>query len=369
MPERTWPEWYDRAAIWIIDCFFSGKFNSLFSFLFGLGFTIQMERLARRGAGWQWIYARRLAILLLFGVAHAILVWSGDVLHIYAVLGGLLLGLRRLPDKALLTITAFLILLPTFTSTYFVSRHTPERAREQRARIERMNAAEVKALGSGTYADAVRIRMDTEREMYSRPFLLFFYASLTITMLLGFYAGRRRIAQEPHSHAVLIRRVQWWSLAIGLTTAGTFAVGVRFIEPFKPTALNILLSTLYAFARPSLMLFYATSLLRIANSDRWRALVAPLAFTGRMPLTNYLMQSVVCTLLFYNYGLGLFQKVGPALQLGVAFALFGLQVLWSIAWFRHFRFGPAEWLWRALTYGRAPEMRRRERGLAAAAGA
>jgi uncharacterized protein len=86
-------------------------------------------------------------------------------------------------------------------------------------------------------------------------------------------------------------------------------------------------------------------------------------------VTNCLMQSAICTFIFYGYGLGFLLKVGPALQLALAFVIFGVQVAWSIPWFKRFRFGPAEWLWRTLTYGHAPDIRRREDPLAAAAGA
>jgi uncharacterized protein len=119
-----------------------------------------MERLAtRRQHGWQWIYARRLTVLLIFGVAHALLIWAGDVLHVYALVGGVLLGLRRVPDRALLAIATVLILVPTFGSAWFLSRHTPERERESRERIKRINRETVRAYGSGTYSDATRARI------------------------------------------------------------------------------------------------------------------------------------------------------------------------------------------------------------------
>jgi len=128
------------------------------------------------------------------------------------------------------------------------------------------------------------------------------------------------------------------------------------LEPFKPSPLGVLVSTAYGYQRPALMLFYACAIVLLSLHERWGRILAPLRFTGRMPLTNYLMQSVICTLIFYGYGLGFYERVGPTLCLVLAFVIFPVQVLTSIWWFRHFRFGPAEWLWRMLTYGAAPKM-------------
>ncbi len=94
----------------------------------------------------------------------------------------------------------------------------------------------------------------------------------------------------------------------------------------------------------------------MARSERFRGVLAPLALVGRMPLTNYLMQSVVFSTLFYGYAMGLFYRVGPALSLPIAFGLYAIQVLYSNWWMKRFRFGPMEWLWRTLTYGKPPAM-------------
>lgn len=113
----------------------------------------------------------------------------------------------------------------------------------------------------------------------------------------------------------------------------------------------------YTLARPALMVFYAATVIWLYWTERVKRWLDPLTYAGRMPLTNYLMQSVICTLVFYNYGLGLYGKTGPGVWLVLAFAIFGLQVVASQWWFRRFRFGPGEWLWRALTYLKAPRMR------------
>jgi uncharacterized protein len=112
----------------------------------------------------------------------------------------------------------------------------------------------------------------------------------------------------------------------------------------------------YGVSRVALMIFYVATIVRLAQNPRWLPWLMPLAAAGRMPLTNYLLQSVLCTAIFYSWGLGLWRQMGEALQLGLALAIFfGFQVPLSIFWFRRFAYGPMEYLWRLLSYGRRPQ--------------
>ena len=106
------PAWWDKAAEWIVNTFFSGKFNSIFSFLFGLGFTIQLTRASESGANLRLVYLRRIGILFAIGMAHALLVWNGDVLHMYALLGLVLLAIRRVSDRTVFALVLAALLLP-----------------------------------------------------------------------------------------------------------------------------------------------------------------------------------------------------------------------------------------------------------------
>ena len=118
---------WDQAAFVVVDALFSGKFNSLFSMLFAVGFAIQLERLEQRaGSEGRWIYVRRLLVLFAIGIAHAVLVWDGDVLHMYALLGFVLLLLRNASDRTLLVLAAFLLLYPGLRSLALVLYTGPE---------------------------------------------------------------------------------------------------------------------------------------------------------------------------------------------------------------------------------------------------
>ena len=353
---------WDQAAFFVVDVFFSGKFNSLFSMLFAIGFTIQLERLEQRSGGEAyWIYVRRLLVLFAIGIAHAILLWDGDVLHMYALLGFVLLFLRNVSDRMLLVLVVLLLFVPAVRSLAFLLFETPEATAARVALRQEYIAASAAAFGSGGYADTVRQNLEWLRIFYLtgpgglERTILIGYSTFLVTMLLGLLAGRHGWIQRAAAHAPLMRRVQWWALGIGVSAGVLLAIADRFAEPTAPSVWGVLSRTSYGVSRVALMIFYVATIVRLAQSPRWLPWLLPLAAAGRMPLTNYLLQSVLCTAIFYAWGFGLWRQMGEALQLGLAFAIFfAVQVPLSMLWFRRFAYGPMEYLWRVLSYGRRP---------------
>ena len=353
---------WDQAAFFVVDVLFSGKFNSLFSMLFAVGFALQLERLEQRagGADARWIYVRRLLVLFAIGIAHAILLWSGDVLHMYALLGFVLLFLRNASDRTLLVLLVVLLLVPGLRSVALVLFAPPDWTAVRLALGREYIAAANAAFGSGSYADAVMENWQLLRRTYLtwmgfERMILLGYVLFLVTMLLGLLAGRHGWIQRATAHGAVVRRVQWWGLGIGVGAGVLLAIADRFTEPATPSLWAVLSRTSYSISRVALMIFYVATIVRLAQSPRWLPWLMPLAAAGRMPLTNYLLQSVLCTAIFYAWGLGLWRQMGEALQLGLAFALFfGLQVPLSILWFRRFAYGPMEYLWRLASYGRRP---------------
>lgn len=352
---------WDQAAYFIVDVLFSGKFNSLFSMLFAVGFAIQLERLEQlAGSEGRRIYVRRLLVLFAIGIAHAILVWSGDVLHMYALLGFVLLLLRNVSDRTLLVLVAVLLLYPGLRSLALVLFAGPDWTATRLALGREYIAAANAAFGSGGYVDAVMENWQLLRRTYLtwmglERMLSLGYVTFLVTMLLGLLAGRHGWIQRAAAHVAVVRRVQWWALGIGVAAGVALAIANRFMEPATPSLWAILGRTSYSVSRVALMIFYVATIVRLAQSPRWLPWLMPLAAAGRMPLTNYLLQSVLCTAIFYAWGLGLWRQMGEALQLGLAFAIFfGLQVPLSIFWFRRFAYGPLEYLWRLASYGQSP---------------
>jgi uncharacterized protein len=175
--------------------------------------------------------------------------------------------------------------------------------------------------------------------------------------LMGLYAGRHEFFQNLQTHLPSVRKALWWVLALGvggmLVRAGVFKLP-NLLGPYLTGAGEEVLDTIGYLA---LSTFYASAIILLAQRHAWKLWLAPLAAVGRMALSNYLFQSLLCTTLFYSYGLGLYGKVGPAAGLCLTSAIYASQVLLSLGWLRHFRFGPMEWVWRSLTYGKLQPMR------------
>ena len=178
-----------------------------------------------------------------------------------------------------------------------------------------------------------------------------------VTLLIGLYVGRRGVFQDIPGHLPWIRRVMWMGLALGLVFNAGAVVARELSDPLTPSVAGLLGTACYVLGRPTLFSFYAAGLVVLTQKERWGPRLAPLGVVGRMPLTNYLMQSVVCTLIFNGYGFGLFGKIGHAAGLGLTVLIFLAQIPLSQWWMAEFRFGPMEWLWRTLTYARRQPMR------------
>jgi uncharacterized protein len=352
-----WPRWWDVGTETVRDVIFSGKFNSMFSMLFAVGFTIQLERLQARAPDQATqIYVRRLFWLFVFGVIHACVFWAGDVLHMYALLGVLLLLLRRLPDRVIAALIVLCLLYPTIMGTIALTVATPE----DTSAIELTQgaiAADNAAFGHGNFFDTARRSTGSMITFYTHPQstgIFRFYVQFLTTVLIGLLLGRHRFFQNVRSHLPLVRRVQWWALGIGLVSGiGFMAWRDLAANPWQPSVGRLLAATGYVVCRVTIMIFYVATIIRAVCNERWRQRIAPITLTGRMPLTNYLLQTLIAVTLFYHWGFNLWNKVGPALDLVIAIAIFFvIQVPLSRWWLSRFQVGPMEYLWRVLTYGR-----------------
>lgn len=363
-----WTEPWNRAASWFIITFGQGKFYILFSFLFGLGFALQLLRGDARGINPVPVYRRRLFVLMAIGAVHAFLIWMGDILLTYALIGFLLLLFRRRSEKALLRWAVAFFLLPVvlmagFTGLLQMGRMVPEvRAEiekgfaEQTGRMEQRLAESRRAYSAGTYGEITRQRA-FEVSLFYFKWGIFFIPFVLGMFLLGMYAGRRGFFHSLEPHLPWIRRMRWPALVLGLAGNILNTAMMEISNPAIPSPPLLLGQIGYVVGGPALTFFYVSTLILWWQSDAGRRRLRPLAAMGRMALTNYLIQSIVCTLIFYNYGLGYFGKAGPAGGLALTVAIFGLQIPLSNWWLGRFRFGPAEWLWRTLTYGTAQPMR------------
>ena len=332
----------------------SGKFLFLFALLFGLGLAIQMERARARGVDVAPTYLRRLGILFVLGLAHAFLLWSGDILHIYALAGLALLALRSRSDRLLvaggtflLTVSAWVIRCWPAVLAWIGVQFPPAGAPSRSARI----AERISTLSQGGYTEVVLDNLAfLTRPM--NPFLTLDHCVYSLGIfLLGFVLGRRRILQEAARHRLFFRRLLFWGLGLGLplSLATAFARDVGQDSPWY-----FLIRLPIPFGTAALAGAYLAAVALLYQHHRGYHLLRPLAPVGRMALTHYLTHSVAYVLIFSGVGFGLVGKLGPSAVLPLTLLILGTQIAVSPLWLRRFRFGPAEWVWRSLTYGRRP---------------
>ena len=345
----------DRVVRFLQYFLVDGKFYTLFSLLFGIGFSIIISHAAERGDGGFRLFYRRMAVLVLIGFVHLMFIWSGDILMLYALMGMALPLFRGVSDKALFRWAAFFVLLPVFvdaaTSLLGVSLSAP--AVRAQWHYCRMYGITEENFGywlrdADTYREVfqflvqgalVRVQEFVDGNRYFKVMGLF---------ILGFYIGRRKLYADLSSHKALLRRVATVGFAVGLPLSVVYAWSAVGGHPFGTVGHSVL----YLVSVYPLGLAYMSGLcllyLRSRNARLWRWLAAP----GRMALTNYIGQSVVGMFLFYGIGLGLGASVGLATTELIALGVFALQVLFSKFWLHYCQFGPLEWVWRMLNYGR-----------------
>lgn len=371
----------DRVLFYFSHVLCEGKFYGLFSLLFGIGFALQRERLRRAGRLVP-VYLRRLLFLGGLGVVHALGVWYGDILFPYALAGLLLLALGSLRPRTLVAIGVSLVAIAGALSCLLALVTPVEHSAVQGVPMALIEEAQVPADPSRgpflqlldlwkegkaqSIADPAWVRLEIEAYRHGPWLDLFLFRlvswlSMLAFMLLGFgwtvlamfcfgAALLKAGAFEPANQR-LLRRLLLVGLGVGLPAVaiGYVLVGVE-LSP-RTLAVHALLQTL---GSPLVSLAYLSGVVLLAQSGRSRRLVSALADTGRMALTNYLMQSVIATTIFLYYGLGLYADVTRAERSAIVLGIYAFQVILSVLYLRRFERGPMEWLWRRVTYGRAP---------------
>ncbi|HEY0116862.1 MAG TPA: DUF418 domain-containing protein [Allosphingosinicella sp.] len=323
-----------------------GKFYTLFSLLFGIGFSLQLARLQSRGVDGIRIFRRRLLVLLGIGLIHMVLIWDGDILTLYALLGLLLPWFRNWGDRHLLIAAVLLILSPIAGVALFealgwqphvainglgdsIGASLGGNPKDPVGWLQRSDPQAFLAwvLGGWPYAIGTRI------ESWRIPKVLGI-------MLLGLVLGRRLAA----GGLLDDRRLMWMALAGGLAVGLPFSLAYALTADATQTSLSSMLGTV-----PLALAFGAGFVL---VWPRAKGMLGLLAYPGRMALTNYLMHSLLGILLFYGIGFGLIGRLPPAGFYPIALAILAAQVVFSRLWLARFDQGPMEALWRRLTYGR-----------------
>jgi uncharacterized protein len=352
------------------------KFMTLFSFLFGLGFSIQLARAEARGSPIVPLYSRRLVVLLGIGLVHLFGVWAGDVLSTYALVGFVLLLFRQRSDRTVLTwvlvmLVAMPLVVPILQRFGPILLHGAQAAAEA-AKAHEEHAAQQRArfLAALSSDSFWTTQKENARYFFAAMFLQFqrlaWMAAILGRFLLGLLAGRYLLLQEVERNRPWHRRLLVWGLVLGVLGNGAGIVVQRLriaglVDPAKD-AWTVVMPAVLELGFLGLAAVYVAAFALLFQRERWRRVLQVLAPVGRMALTHYLLQSVVSICIYDGWGLGLVGRLPPSRCVAITLGVFALQVLFSHWWLSRFRFGPAEWLWRSLTYGQAQPMRLTLRG-------
>jgi uncharacterized protein len=381
-------EGLDRGIWFFNHMFFEMKMMTIFSMLFGAGLVLMDQRAEARGAKIRGVYYRRILWLLAIGLVHAYLIWNGDILVMYAETGLLLYLFRNLKPKTLiiLGVSASLLILPLFfgfVGAINYMRVTTARVEAQIKANEKPSNFDQKihdiwdknfkenfnptpekraeswnkelAAYRGGYLGIVKFRAKDLLIEHTIGFLLGGFLLAGSRMLLGMGLMKLGVFSAQRS-----RKFYWWLLGIG------YCVGLPLmvIDARQLIAHNFSIEyglsggfLVNVFGSVVVALGHVGLLMLIVQSGALSWLTQRLAAVGRMALSNYLTHSIVCTTLFYGYGFGLFGTINRTGLALIVLTIWIIQLVISPIWLKHFRFGPAEWVWRSLTYWRLQPMR------------
>ena len=324
------PEGANAVAAVAVQILVSGKFWTLFSVFFGYGFALQFGRAAARGQAFVSIYLRRMVVLLLFGLAHALL-HPSEILHRYALIGFLMIPLRHASTRGLIAVGVASLLVPLALPT-------------GGGEADAVTTTAVYTFGTLPQVlafNALRFARDAFDVRVLAPFPYF---------LLGLGLARLRLLEDLPRYMGAIRRWRWVALLAGLGLQASPVLMALASEATRSLVV-VVVTLLMSLGSGLLGLFYAAVLVLWTQTPSGLARLRPFAAVGRLALTNYLMQTVVVTTLLYGYGFGLYGHLGVVGGLPIALGIYAGQVVASNWWIRRFRFGPVEWVWRSLAYG------------------
>ena len=365
-PANDW----DRAARAAVLAFGGGKFFPLFAFLYGYGIAVQGRRADDRGGRFGPRYARRLSGLFAVGLAHAVLLFFGDILTLYALLGVGFWFARRWPPRRLAWVGAGLLGLTSAAVLAFAAAVLfageldlaapvgPETVEtETGAAGAELSADDPTAAGyGGSFLDGVRQRL---RDLPTALLLvaLFNGPVSAAAGLLGMAAGSVGLIERHDRFRPSLMRWAPLAAGLGLTEAAALATAAAFPDRC-PTWAAVAATAALPIAGPALSACYALALIELHRRDRFQRTTAALRAAGRMSLTVYLGQSLLAGWVFGGWGLGWFGTVGDAGCLLLAPIVFAVSAAFAVLWLRAFRFGPAEWLLRCWTYQRRVGLRK-----------
>ncbi len=342
-----WENKLDLYTYALIDIFAQGNFYPLFAFLFGFGTVILMNRSVQKGISFPALFTRRMIFLLLLGMIHAFLIWHGDILITYAICGFLLLLVYRLKGKTLLHLSVWLYTIPYGVLgllMLLIELLTPT-SELLKTNFSKINEV-IAIYSSGSFAEIFSLRFNEWATANGMPNVILVILSVFPCILAGMAFAKLGWLTNLTNHQRKLKIIFLISLPAGLILKiFPYLSGPNYASKFFQDF----------FGGPLLTLAIITGVTLIyEKSQKVRKLAVPFVRLGRMSLTNYLMHSILCTLIFYSYGLGLYGEVGAFMGTLLAVLIILFQLIFTKYWLRFFRMGPIEYGWRIITYWDKP---------------
>jgi uncharacterized protein len=344
-PYVWWSSKSDQTIYSFIDFFVQASFYPLFAILFGFGLMIMKERSIAKGYSFTPIAIRRLSALLLIGCIHAFFIWHGDILINYAIFGFIALLFFRMSGKVLLLsgiltyvipniLFGLLLFLATLVTPMTDYYHHDEAIKS------------VESYQNGTFLEIAAQRTYDWSQVNSIENSIILFFTIFPFLLIGAGIAKLNLIRNKINNRKTLKVILLIFVIVGgLLKLLPFAVRNLFSEYIQDIFGGPLLAVSYALV---------IMLLMEKSSARLKLFQA----VGKLALSNYLFQSIVATLIFYNYGLGLYSKISVATGTILAVTIFLVQAYISTIWVRNYHYGPVEWIWRMFSYWKIPKWKK-----------
>ncbi len=348
-------------AVWLFSHTFAYlKFLSIFSMLFGAGVYLFTSRIEGAGRQSRWLHYRRMLVLIMFGLLHAYFLWFGDILVHYGICGLLLYPLRQCPPRRLILIGTVILLIPILAGVFYIGTMGPNDFREFEKDLHPTPSAVASDLATfrGGWLGQLSTRANEAFEFETTVFgWEYFWRELGL-MLIGMALFKLGVFSAALTRAVYLRMIiAAIVFGIPLTWHGVYAnykVGWQSMSIyFRGEFVDYVASLFVAFG-------WVGAIMLACKTPALRLLTYPLKAVGRAAFSNYILQTLICTTLFYGHGFGLYGHISRVGQFGIVLVIWALQLIVSTLWFRFFRMGPLESLWRSLTYWELQPVRQRD---------
>lgn len=334
----------DVATLKAIKIGVEGSFYPIFAMLFGYGLNMQYEKSTALGNPFGSVYARRMTIMMFFGLAHALFIWYGDILFSYALMGFIMIAVVRIPKKWMLIIATAVYAIPSlllYGLFVLMNKNNSGSMVGSYADIQQIELS-ISAYAHGTYGEIFSFRL-FEWLLYGLTTSFLGVFIILPLIMIGAALSKYKVFERASQMKGRIAIIAGISLVVGVL--------LKYTPYFENATMGDITAAAH-FGGPIVSIAYVGILLLLVQIPLFRTVFRPISKAGRMSLTTYITQSIVATTIFYSYGFGMYGKIDLITGVWIAVGVFAIQVIFAELWLSKFRMGPLEWVWRKGTYGK-----------------